>query len=349
MDADTSLLGTPPSAIIGGFGKCGTNFLGYVLSRYKGAPLSARACVLERIWQGWCGEINWPCDESHWIQEHHAYLQHFQNLNRTEDGAKYAFTYDKSTSYTTTSKCPVLIASALLGPGRPFTMFLILCDPFRSVWSRMNHVNANPAIYGYNKGYRMTISDVLQIAHQFASVHKPIFRWLKPFNNNSAAGTFGYHLQKATEMDLVVANYIKAFGNALALIISEKSEACPSYAYSRVACALGLPIIPVGQPTLVNSHRKSPGYLEPRGAAYDEMVRVLKSTFLPIYMTVRSQLLQHEHEDIAAWWNPSMFNDTEALAGQLGSSAANLSELGIGRGKPCEVVGSTRDTNPPGG
>eukprot|EP00310_Coccolithus_braarudii_P009040 CAMPEP_0183360034 /NCGR_PEP_ID=MMETSP0164_2-20130417/54075_1 /TAXON_ID=221442 /ORGANISM="Coccolithus pelagicus ssp braarudi, Strain PLY182g" /LENGTH=324 /DNA_ID=CAMNT_0025534287 /DNA_START=85 /DNA_END=1059 /DNA_ORIENTATION=- len=306
--------GTVPTVVIAGVGKCGTNYLAGVLDRHGGIgspPHDAcKSLLMPR--QGYCDEINWPCTEWHWRGNgRHTYLQHFARLG---NHSAARFVYDQSTSYVA-PVCPPLIASALVlrsQPKAPFrAVFLMLCDPVRAAWSRMNDVNIDSIYKDTGQSFawaQITPADVIAMASLLAVGERP-FKWGQSSRYNlSGEATVGAQLQFQLKLPLLIQSYIAEFNSSFVPLVSERAKQQPNYVPTAVAQTLGLPRAASEETKSVHSQAGSPGYLSSSGDEFDALVAKLRGVYAPVYRKLRGQLWQHRGEDLAKWWVPEMFD-----------------------------------------
>eukprot|EP00050_Salpingoeca_kvevrii_P009590 m.3714 g.3714 ORF g.3714 m.3714 type:complete len:444 (+) comp2345_c0_seq1:199-1530(+) len=126
-----------PYIVIAGADKCGTNALAQYLELYPGlsTELPKRAKSLMCLERHWSGEVNWQWDEFplSTSQRRERYASNFFPSNWDTSIA-----IDKSTSYFRVGTPTAQQIKATLPRAR---VAVVLCNPSRRVWSRMNQVN----------------------------------------------------------------------------------------------------------------------------------------------------------------------------------------------------------------
>mgnify|MGYP003683911613 CR=1 FL=1 len=284
-DADHSKH-TPPSLIIGGLGKCGTNYVAYVIKQYGGVPpLSETACRLERARQGYCGEVNWPCTENHWTQPlFDKYITHFDRVPKPKDVRLMNFTFDKSTTYTR-AVCAPLIFNALVGPTFRGFIFCI-CDPLVALWSRFNQVR---------KFSNFTVADFF-VPVRYIAAHGIDTLPAEFTANQGQVWWQGWSMVHVLE-NLHV--YRKKYGQKLSVIIAEKSKACPDYVSSAISRLLGRDLIRQEAASLVHASESFATTLS-RDNSFSLMVSLLKPRFTQLYLDLQSYMYKYYKDDLGA-------------------------------------------------
>ena len=269
--------GSFPRAVILGIGKCGTNA---VKTALKDLGLkNPRVGPKERQLYGhseFFGEVNWRC-----------------NLFETEDGLrgyKAHFSpasniwFDQSTSEF---QCAKEMTRALPNSTR---FLLMLCDPMRAVWARMNEIRYQESKHG-----------------QIYTTPEDLLRYLPLFLQNNTSGmshsTLHRHIkaQLAMRYESIIDDWKKFGGDRIRFLLTEHVKTDYKCMLNIVSSHLGIRqrnVSQVPRTRIIHSHRTHSSYLHMEGVLWETYINMTYPLFKPTYDRIR-----------ARW--PDLFEDTK--------------------------------------
>ena len=287
-----------PAAIIVGAGKCGTNALASALEtlgmRAAGNTFTYNE---EMARQGWAGEINWPC--SQWsgvgLQK---YRRHFTSRASSE--------FDKSTALL---GCAANISAAM---PKAVKFFVMLCDPLRAVWSRMNHNRVDPTLGNNGKGGLGAVAgdggDPWQLVETVRAQLAAPTKGCDALASEDATGNVSVSLCDQLNEGLRYAAHVKewreAAGDRVKFLLAEASESNATYLAREAAAHLDLPLRDAAEVGEVHSHEDEAGYIEPGGPLWDKYVALAGAAMRTLTDTLDAEQpgLFGPGETAAKWW-----------------------------------------------
>lgn len=278
--------GSWPAAAILGMGKCGTNALGQALLQIglkEPEPAESWAAAEEVLRQGFSGEVNWKCPDFSTAEGLAQYKRHFSPAASNW--------LDKSTSE--------FVCSEQMGAQLPRSVryFMMMCDPIRSVWSRMNHVRAD----GSDKSNPAEV--MYAIAKRLTNSTTNCYELAKDDPRLNAQLPVCYQFEASMLYPDVIRKWTSAVGaDRIKFMISEIGKVEPEYLVREAAAHMGHPVrthrhhgkhahhaafnLTVGS---VHTHEGEANSLETSGPEWDAFYNLVAPTLKPVCEQIRDE------------------------------------------------------------